>query len=206
MGNGPAPARHSDKQHWSVYVLVIIGSAGLIIALLAWLKPVSPVSEQPNSGPYTNVVGPGLPSINSGKKAEETQAQLEESNRLAKLQDAELPKQIKPQQEERQLQAPEKAANELFSKGKELDQLSSTPIPKSSESDSKQQVNPANVKIDRNAKEIGGLRVKVDTLTETPTKELIATFILENITTNTLGSALAVAHQRGVMATKITDK
>jgi outer membrane biosynthesis protein TonB len=206
MGNRLDPTRHSNNQHWSVYVLVIIGIAGLIIALLAWRKPVSPVSEQANSGPYTNLVSLSLPSMNSEQKAEHAQPQLEESNRLAKLQDAALPRQIRPQEAERQLQAPEKAAAGLVSKGKELDQFSSTAIPKSNESYAKQQVKPANDKIDHNAKAIAGLRVKVDSLTETPNKELIATFIFANNTTNTIGCALAMADQRGVMATKITDK
>ncbi len=97
------------------------------------------------------------------------------------------------------------AAKGYVTKGKEIAQLSSSTIA-NNQPDGKQQVNPAKDKIDQNAKEIAGLRVKVDTLTETPDNELIATFIFENVTTNTIGSALAMADQRGVMSTKITDK
>jgi hypothetical protein len=108
MGNGSNPTSHSHKLEW---ILVIIGIAGLIIAFLAWRKPVSPASEQSGiSHPFTNVVGLSAPLINQAKTANPAQAQPGNSNQLAKFQEAELPKQIKPKEEE---PAPEKAVDEL---------------------------------------------------------------------------------------------
>ncbi len=108
MGNGSNPTSHSHKLEW---ILVIIGIAGLIIAFLAWRKPVSPASEQSGiSHPFTNVVGLSVPLINQGKTANPAQAQPENSNQLAKFQEAELPQQIKPKEEK---PAPEKAVDEL---------------------------------------------------------------------------------------------
>lgn len=103
------------------------------------------------------------------------------------------------------------AAKGYVSKGKEITQLSSGPItPKSNEPDSKQQVNPAKDKIDQNAKEIEGLRIKVESLKETSdSQNLLATFIFENTTTNTLGVALGVGNNLFLpapIATSITDK
>ena len=90
--------------------MVIIGIAGLIIASLLRRKPVSPASEQSGiSHPFTNVVGLSAPLINQGKTANPAPAQPENSNQLSKFQEAELPQQIKPNEEP----APEKAVDAL---------------------------------------------------------------------------------------------
>ena len=62
------------------------------------------------SDEYTNAIVTGQPSINLGKTANPAQAQPGNSNQPAKFQEAELPQQIKPKEEE---PATEKAVDEL---------------------------------------------------------------------------------------------
>src|ERR1035441_1592441 len=140
MGNGPHPSSPPPPQHhWSMAPL-FWATARLVIftGILVWLEIRNKTPEKgqssilPNQtviskGPensgnsvltksdeYTNVIVPGQPSINLGKKDEQPQTQLEESNQPAKFQEAELPQQIKPKEEE---PATDKAVDELHAYG-----------------------------------------------------------------------------------------
>ena len=111
MGKRPNPTPPSNRQHWSVYTLVVIGVASLVIAYLAWRKPVLPISERPSaSESFTNFVERGQPAT---KANEQTQAQQKETNGLANRQDTELVNEIKPREVERQQQSHENAAVDL---------------------------------------------------------------------------------------------